>query len=79
MIAYLKGILIHKSPGQVIIDTGGVGYRATIPLSTYFKLGEVREPVELLIYSPFSASPPRKRRTCSSSSSGSPGSAPSWP
>ncbi len=50
MIAYLKGIIIHKSPGQVIIDTGGVGYRATIPLSTYFKLGEVREPAELLIY-----------------------------
>jgi Holliday junction DNA helicase RuvA len=50
MIAYLKGILIHKSPGQVIIETGGVGYRATIPLSTYFKLGEVREPAELLIY-----------------------------
>jgi Holliday junction DNA helicase RuvA len=50
MIAYLKGILISKSPGQVIIDTGGVGYRATIPLSTYFKLGEIREPAELLIY-----------------------------
>lgn len=50
MIAYLKGILIHKAPGQVVIDTGGVGYRATIPLSTYFKLGEVREPAELLIY-----------------------------
>jgi Holliday junction DNA helicase RuvA len=50
MIAYLKGVLVHKSPGQVIIETGGVGYRAMIPLSTYFKLGEVREPAELLIY-----------------------------
>jgi Holliday junction DNA helicase RuvA len=50
MIAYLKGILIHKSPGQVIIDTGGVGYAATIPLSTYFKLGDVGGAAELLIY-----------------------------
>ncbi|MGA2532966.1 MAG: Holliday junction branch migration protein RuvA [Candidatus Aminicenantales bacterium] len=50
MIAYLKGILIHKTPGQVIIETGGVGYAAKIPLSTYFKLGEVPEPVELFIY-----------------------------
>jgi Holliday junction DNA helicase RuvA len=50
MIAYLKGILIHKTPGQVIIETGGVGYAARIPLSTYFKLGEVPGPVELLIY-----------------------------
>ena len=50
MIAYLKGILIHKTPNQVIIETGGVGYEARIPLSTYFKLGEVPEPVELFIY-----------------------------
>jgi Holliday junction DNA helicase RuvA len=50
MIAYLKGILIQKLPNQVIIDTGGVGYCASIPLSTYFKLGEVAEPVELFIY-----------------------------
>jgi Holliday junction DNA helicase RuvA len=50
MIAYLKGTLIHKTPGQVIIDTGGVGYAATIPLGTYFKLGEVGGPAELLIY-----------------------------
>jgi len=50
MIAYLKGILIQKLPNQVIIDTGGVGYCASIPLSTYFKLGEVNDPVELFIY-----------------------------
>jgi Holliday junction DNA helicase RuvA len=42
--------LIHKSPQQVIIDVGGVGYRAAIPLSTYFRLGELDEPVELFIY-----------------------------
>jgi Holliday junction DNA helicase RuvA len=50
MIAYLKGILIHKTPGHVIIDTGGVGYAAAVPLGTYFKIGDVGLPVELLIY-----------------------------
>jgi len=50
MIAYLHGRIIHKTPGQVTIDTGGVGYCASIPLSTYFRLGEVSEPAELFIY-----------------------------
>ncbi len=50
MIAYLKGTLIHKTPGHVIIDTGGVGYAAAVPLGTYFKLGEVGDEAELLIY-----------------------------
>lgn len=50
MIAYLKGNLIQKSTNQVILDVGGVGYRAWIPLSTYLKLGSVDETVELYIY-----------------------------
>lgn len=50
MIAYLKGNLLQKSPSQIVIDISGVGYCATIPLSTYFKLGEVNEPVELFVY-----------------------------
>ena len=50
MIAYLKGTLIHKTPGHVIIETGGVGYAAAVPLGTYFKLGEVGGLVELLIH-----------------------------
>jgi Holliday junction DNA helicase RuvA len=50
MISYLKGNLIHKAPNQVTIDIGGVGYCALIPLSTYFKLAELNEPVELFIY-----------------------------
>jgi len=50
MIAYLKGNLIQKLTNQVILDVGGVGYRAWIPLSTYLKLGSVAETVELYIY-----------------------------
>jgi len=50
MIAYLKGNMIQKSPNQVILDIGGVGYRAWIPLSTYLKLGDLNETTELFIY-----------------------------
>jgi len=50
MIAYLKGNILQKTPSQVIVDIGGVGYRAVIPLSTFFKLGDIGDPVELFIY-----------------------------
>lgn len=50
MIGYLKGNLIQKSPNQVVLDIGGVGYCAWIPLSTYFELGDIEECVELFIY-----------------------------
>ena len=50
MISYLKGNLIQKSPSQVVLDIGGVGYCAWIPLSTYFKLGDLDQRVELFIY-----------------------------
>ncbi|MDI6844834.1 MAG: Holliday junction branch migration protein RuvA [Candidatus Saccharicenans sp.] len=50
MIAYLKGKILKKKPGEVVVETGGVGYSLLIPLSTYFKLGEEGNPVELLVY-----------------------------
>ena len=50
MLAFLKGILIEKTPNRIIIDVNGVGYCVQIPLSTYLKLGRLNEPVELLIY-----------------------------
>jgi len=56
MIAHLKGTLIRKSPGQAVIDAGGVGYAAAIPLSTFIRIGEVGQPVELHIYTHLSDS-----------------------
>jgi Holliday junction DNA helicase RuvA len=50
MIAYLKGTLIHKTPGHVVVETGGVGYAAAIPVSSFARLGEVGGTVELLIH-----------------------------
>ena len=50
MIAYLSGKLLEKQATAVILDVGGVGYEVTIPLSTFYELGEVGDAVELRIY-----------------------------
>jgi len=50
MIAYLKGRIQQKMPGQVVLDIGGVGYCAHIPLSTYLNLGDEGSLCELHIY-----------------------------
>ena len=56
MIAYLKGRIIEKSPAQVTLDVGGVGYAVAIPLSTYFRLGEEKGPCELHVHTHMSDS-----------------------
>lgn len=38
MYAYISGQLVSKKPDHVVVETGGVGYRIEIPLSTYEKL-----------------------------------------
>jgi len=50
MIAYLKGKIHQKATGQVVLDVGGVGYCAFIPLSTYLRLGDEGSSCELHIY-----------------------------
>ena len=50
MIASIRGTLIHKSPTEVIIDTQGVGYSISIPLSTYSTLGNINSTATLLTY-----------------------------
>lgn len=39
MIASLAGRVERSSPGEVVMDVGGVGYRLYVPLSTYAALG----------------------------------------
>lgn len=50
MIASVRGILLSKSPTEVIIDSNGIGYSVSIPLSTYATLGNVNSTVTLLTY-----------------------------
>ena len=50
MIAQLSGKLVQKQPNTVIIDVGGVGYDVTIPVSTFYELGEPGSDVSLKIH-----------------------------
>ena len=50
MIAQLSGKLIYKQPNNVIIDVGGDGYDVTIPVSTFYELGEPGIDVSLKIH-----------------------------
>jgi Holliday junction DNA helicase RuvA len=50
MIALLRGILIEKHPNQAIVETGGVGYDVTIPVSTFTRLPEAGKEVRLRIH-----------------------------
>jgi Holliday junction DNA helicase RuvA len=46
MITFLHGKLTEAFPTQIVVDVGGIGYEALIPLSSYDKLpapgGEIR-------------------------------------
>ena len=50
MIAHLSGTLLSKQATSVIVDVAGVGYDVSIPLSTFYELGEVGSPVQLRVY-----------------------------
>jgi len=50
MIAFLSGKLLEKQANTVIVDVGGVGYEVSIPLSTFYELGDVGSDIRLRIY-----------------------------
>ena len=39
MIAHIKGLLIEKSPTEVVLEVNGIGYSINISLNTFSKLG----------------------------------------
>jgi len=47
MIAFLRGKLASKTPTDAVIETGGVGFRLRIPLSSYRALGELGQETHL--------------------------------
>ena len=48
MIVFLDGVLAEKEPTRVVVDVGGVGYEAAIPLSSYDRLPAAGQRVRLL-------------------------------
>ena len=50
MIGRLTGVVAEKSPPQVLIDVGGVGYEVDVPMSSFFNLPALGERTTLLIH-----------------------------
>lgn len=50
MIAYLRGLLLEKTPGTIIVFCSGVGYEVHIPISTFSALPNQGEETSLRIY-----------------------------
>ncbi|MFQ6405377.1 Holliday junction branch migration protein RuvA [Methylophilus sp. 'Pure River'] len=50
MIARLQGKLLEKSPPLIVIDCNGVGYEVEVPVSTFYNLPELGQPVQILTH-----------------------------
>lgn len=50
MIAFLEGTLREKNAGTVVLMVGGVGYRLSIPISTFYALPDVGAKVAVRVY-----------------------------
>jgi holliday junction DNA helicase RuvA len=50
MIGRLTGVIAEKSPPQVLLDVGGVGYELDVPMSSFFNLPAIGERCTLLTH-----------------------------
>ena len=50
MIAFLRGRILDKQPNRIVVDVNGVGYDVSVPLSTFYGLGEVGGEIALRIH-----------------------------
>lgn len=50
MIGRIQGVLLEKTPPQVLIDCNGVGYECEVPMSTFYQLPALGEKVSLLTH-----------------------------
>jgi Holliday junction DNA helicase RuvA len=50
MIGFVRGTLAAKQPPQLLVDVGGIGYEIEAPMSTFYGLPAVGQPVRLLTH-----------------------------
>ena len=50
MISYIRGKLVEKTPTSVVVETGGIGFKIEIPLSSFKALGDVGSEIKIRTY-----------------------------
>jgi Holliday junction DNA helicase RuvA len=50
VIAHLRGRILEKQPNRIVVDVAGVGYDVSVPLSTFYGLGEPGGEIALRIH-----------------------------
>src|SRR6516225_7589880 len=50
MIGRLSGTLVEKNPPQILLEVSGVAYEVDVPMSTFYNLPPVGEPVILFTH-----------------------------
>ena len=50
MIGRITGTLLEKSPPQIVVDVGGVGYEIDVPMSTFYGLPATGQKVSLFTH-----------------------------
>ena len=47
MISFIKGNLLEKDHSALLIDVGGLGYEVSVPMTTFYSLGDVNTEISL--------------------------------
>ena len=50
MIGFLKGVLVAKRPPRITLEVGGIGYEVEAPMSTFYRLPQIGEPLTLVTH-----------------------------
>jgi holliday junction DNA helicase RuvA len=50
VIAQLRGRILEKQPNRIVVDVNGVGYDISVPLSTFYGLGDTGSEIALRIH-----------------------------
>src|SRR5689334_16526495 len=50
MIAQIRGIILEKSPPQLLIEVHGMGYEIDVPMNTFYQLPEVGQEISLFTH-----------------------------